>query len=92
MRVKFTPRALRDLERICHYIATDSPAAATRVSAAIWTLAGMLSEQPDVGRRTSRDGVRSIPTPRLPYIVFYRPLDGEIEILNVRDGRRRPLP
>jgi addiction module RelE/StbE family toxin len=49
--IRWSRRALRDLETIRAYIANDSPRAAERVAAELGMLADSLSEMPNRGRR-----------------------------------------
>jgi toxin ParE1/3/4 len=71
MRLRFTPRATRDLAAIADYIRAHNPAAARRVRAAILNSLQNLVLFPEVGRRQTIEGVRKYVTRRYPYIVYY---------------------
>lgn len=52
----------------------------------------MLAEHPKAGvaRDDLATGLRSFPV--YPYILFYRPITGGIEVVRVLDGRRNITP
>jgi toxin ParE1/3/4 len=92
MKLRFTPRATRDLADIADYIHQYNPAAARRVRTAILVSLQDLVVFPELGRRQTVEGVRKLVTRKYPYFVYYRlyrPTD-EIVILTIRhQGRRR---
>jgi plasmid stabilization system protein ParE len=49
-QVRFTPAALRDLQRLREFLRTKSPTAAKRAAAAIVKAIQMLGEHPQLGR------------------------------------------
>lgn len=49
-QVRFTPAALRDLERLREFLRTKNPAAAKRAGATIIKSVRLLSQQPQIGR------------------------------------------
>jgi addiction module RelE/StbE family toxin len=83
MRVKWTRRALDNLESAVEYIATDKPAAATDVALKILKSAKMLADQPGMGRLGRVAGTRELAVPGLPYILPYVEKDGDVVILRV---------
>ena len=91
MRVRYAPRAARDLEKIVEFISTDNPRAAASVVNRIGTFIETLAEFPHIGGPASRTGVLTCPIPGLPYRIHYRLASGELQILHIRHGRRRPL-
>ena len=72
MKLRFAPRAVRDLADIGDYIRTRNPAAAPRVREAILETLRMLCRFPMAGRAQRVEGVRKIVTRRYAYIVYYR--------------------
>ncbi len=50
-----------------------------------------LTEFPQIGRVLNKAGLRRLPVPHTPHLVFYRATGEEVEILHVRDGRREPF-
>jgi toxin ParE1/3/4 len=60
MKVRWTPRALAQLEAIHAYIAVENRAAAAKVIAGIRNTAAMLADFPAAGEQTDRGDVRTI--------------------------------
>lgn len=89
MIVDYTPRALRDLERIAAYLGGHNPTAMQRILAAIQELISTLEQLPELGKPV-RGAQRRLPIPRTSYLVYYRIWGEEVLILHIRDGRRRP--
>ncbi|HTV35140.1 MAG TPA: type II toxin-antitoxin system RelE/ParE family toxin [Xanthobacteraceae bacterium] len=86
MKLRFTPKAVRDLADIADYIFERNPNAALRVRAAILEALQDLVLFPELGRRQKLAGVRKLVIRRYPYLVYYR-LDrsaDEIAILTIR--------
>ena len=91
MRVRYTPRARSDIERIYRYLEERSPAGARNVSRAIYAGAQFIPEYPKASERTDNPQVRVRIVRRYRYRVFYRMVDGDtVEILHVRHTSRRP--
>jgi len=72
MRLRYTPRATRDIARIYQHIADNSPRAAQRVENAIRKRAKSLGDNPKIGVPTDLADVRRVPLARYPYTIFYR--------------------
>ena len=49
------------------------------------------SDYPGLGRDRPELGVRSVGVPRYSYTIYYRIAETRIEIVHVRDDRRKPL-
>lgn len=91
MRLRFTPRATRDLAEIAEYIHQHNPNAAQRVRTAILESLQDLVIFPELGRRQTVEGIRKLITRKYPYLVYYR-LDRtneEIVVLAIRHQARR---
>jgi toxin ParE1/3/4 len=91
MKLRFTPRAIANIEDIADYIHARNPAAAERVRSAIYRSLQDLMLFPEMGRRQKTEGVRKLITRDYPYLVYYT-IDqaaGEIVVLNVRGASRR---
>lgn len=92
--VVFNPVALDDIDEITSYIAADNPMAAEYVREAVFDTAETLGAHPDLGVRPRFSarrfaGIRFLPTSSYPnYLVFYRELSDEVEILRVLHGAR----
>ena len=88
MRIKWLDLAMDDLEDIAGHISEDNPDAAGRVVSRLWTAARMLAEQPEIGRAGRVHGTRELVVADTPFIVPYRLVGSEIQILRVLHGAR----
>jgi len=88
MKLTFRPEALADLEEIYDYIAEDNPSAAGAFLSKLKERCGLLAEQPLIGRERSeiRPDLRGFPFGR--YVILYRVLVEEVEIVTVIHGAR----
>lgn len=92
--VVFNPVAVDDLEEIVEYIAQDNGVAAEAVRRDILDTAESLADQPGLGIRPRFSaprfaGVRYLPCEQYPnYLLFYRELGEEIEVLRIIHGAR----
>lgn len=91
MKLRFTPRAVDDIGSISDYIRRHNAQAAARVGLAIQHSLDLLATSPKLGIDRPGLGVRKLGVARLPYSIYYRVGDDAIEIVHVRDDRRRPL-
>ena len=71
MKLRFTPRAVRDLGEIADYLRERNPEAALRVRAAILGSLQNLVLFPQVGRQQKIEGIRKLVTRPYPYLVYY---------------------
>ena len=71
MKLRFTPRATKDLAEIADYIGARNPKAAQRVRAAILDSLQTLVIFPNAGRRQTVPSVRKLVTARYPYVLYY---------------------
>ena len=83
MRVKWTRKALVNLENAVEFIAADKPTAAADVALKIWNAAKMLAGQPGMGRPGRVPGTREFVISGLPYILPYVEKEGVVFILRV---------
>jgi toxin ParE1/3/4 len=81
MKLRFTPRAVRDLTDIGDYIRERNPKAALRVRAAILESLQNLVLFPQVGRQQKVEAVRKLVTRHYPYLVYYTADDAAEEIV-----------
>ena len=72
MRVRYSPRALTQLDEIFAYVASDNPAAAKRLVGRIEQIVKLLSQFPLMGRQADRQDVRIFGVPGYPYVIFYQ--------------------
>jgi toxin ParE1/3/4 len=91
MKVRFTPRAARDLADIADYIRERSPAAAQRVRDAILEALRNLASFPHIGRRQNVEHVRRLVIRRYGYLVYYEADESarEVVVLAIRHPSRR---
>ena len=91
MKLRFTPRATRDLAEIAEYIHERSLRAAIRVRSVILQSLEDLLLFPELGRRQSLRDVRKLVTRRYSYLVYYRidQANDEIIILTIQHHARR---
>jgi plasmid stabilization system protein ParE len=92
MKVVYSPRAIRDLNRIAgYYTAVAERHVAAAVGARIEHVINRLAVNPFSAQRlTKRPGVRVALVLRYPYKIFYRVSGDTIEILHIRHTARRP--
>jgi addiction module RelE/StbE family toxin len=88
MKVRFTEPAAADLEEIYNYLYERNPPAAERVKNRIRADAEKLGQNPYMARSTEAPGIRVLTV--ASYLVFYRIRDGEVHIIRIRHGARRP--
>jgi len=90
MKLRYTERAIADLEAIEAYIAQHNPRASVAVGERIRGAIELLADFPGLGRARDAE-VRVLPLVTNPYVVYYS-VDAsadEVAILHVRHGRRR---
>ena len=88
MKVRYTPAAFSDRERIFEYLRERSASGARNVAASIREAVAQLENHPHSGYRTNDPDVRVIFVVRYPYKIFYRVRD-VVEILHIRHTSRR---
>lgn len=92
MKVRYSPRAVRDLAGIADYLVERSPRGAQSVDHGIRKTVDLIAAFPGGGRALEqRPTVRVMPVGRYPYLVFYTIVKEEIVILHVRHGARAPV-
>jgi addiction module RelE/StbE family toxin len=89
MRLRYLISALNDLRLIHEYIARDNPPAARRVITAIRQEAQAITKHPHIGRPGQLEGTREQVHGRYPYIIAYRVLSEEIQILGIVHSSRK---
>lgn len=89
MKLRFTPRAVRNLTAIGDYLTEQNPAAAARVRADIYDGLRDLLLFPQLGRPQRSEGVRKLVTRRYAYLVYYIVDQDEVIALSIRHPARR---
>jgi plasmid stabilization system protein ParE len=88
VKLRFTKRALGDLQRLRAFIAKDNPQAAQRASAALRRSIAGLVDQPRMGPALEYPpGVRRWVAG--PYVVHYLIEDETLTVLRIWHGRER---
>ena len=89
MKIRWSPRARRQLRDIYLHILDHDPAAAERVQRVLQEVIQILAEHPRFGRPGRVDGTRELVISGLPYIVPYRVRNETVEIIAVLHAARR---
>jgi plasmid stabilization system protein ParE len=90
MSVVFTRRALRDLANIHAYIVEDDPLAASRMAVELVVACDRLELFPERGRPGLRRNTREL-TSVWPYVIVYRVLRHNVEILAIWHGAQNRI-
>ncbi len=91
MNVRYTKRALGDLNTIADYISEHNRKAALDTEQAISRTADNLADFPMLGIELKELKVRKILVPKSEYAIYYRVDFDEVWIVHIRHGRRKPL-
>ena len=86
MKLRFTRRAVDDLNKIAAYLTVRSPSASRRVRATILELIRLLASYPRAGTATTTEGVRKLVTRKYAYLVYYAidERENEVAILGLK--------
>lgn len=88
MTVRYTLRALADLDAAREHIEQFNPRAARLLAGRLRAAIDELSRFPARGRLGRLEGTRELVVPRTPYLVAYRTDGPHIDILAIRHGAR----
>lgn len=88
MRLTWTSAARADLRDIHNYIAPENPEAARRLQQIIRERVGHLAAAPMMGRMGRVRDTRELVLAGTPYVVAYRTVPGEVQILRILHGAR----
>ena len=86
MTVDWTPSARSDLVEIFEHIQRDDPRAASGLLDRIDAAVSRLSEHPGLGRPGRVVSTRELIVPRTPYVVAYRVVGNDVQVLRVLHG------
>lgn len=93
MKLRWTRPALRDLQQIGDYLAAEAGnAVAARLMDLVMDKTETLTRFPHAGRAGRVPGTRELVIDGTPWIVPYRVLGGEVQVLAVFHGARRWPP
>ena len=90
MKIVLTEQAQNDQDDIYDYIRERSARGAFKVVTAVERTFRLISEHPEIGEATDREGIRAIAVPRFPYWVFYRIGVDSVEVVHIRHAARQP--
>jgi len=83
MRIRYAPRAIKNLNQIREYISKDNPEAAWVVASFVRRAINTLKLWPYQGRATERENVRRLVVTNYPYVVYYTVRKESVIVLNV---------
>ncbi|MEA2891125.1 MAG: toxin ParE1/3/4 [Bradyrhizobium sp.] len=90
MKLRFTKRAVRQIEDIIEGIALESPMGARRLRERMQSITTLLIEHPHIGQQTDLAGVRRMLVSPYPYLIFYRVTEDAVIVQRVRHAARDP--
>ena len=88
MKLHFTPRARRDLDKIAEYLLARSPSGARNVLTAIDRSLGLLVDFPESGELSDHPNLRVRVVPGYPYKIYYRVFANRIDVAHIRHTSR----
>ena len=89
MKVVYAEEALRDLDEILTFIASNYPAISAAFEKRLAAVAERIGRWPESAPEVEqRSGVRIVPLIRYPYKIFYRVTAAAIEIVHVHHTAR----
>ena len=83
MWINWLGLALRDIDEIAEYISKTNPGAAKEIVEIIWHKSKALIEHPNIGRPGRVSGTRELYITGTKYIIPYRVVGEQIQILRV---------
>lgn len=89
MKLRYTARALREIDEAIRYIGGASPQGAQSVARRIHDILMLLLDQPYAGAATKQKHTRRFVLKPYPYSIFYRVREDEIMILRFRHTSRK---
>jgi len=89
--VRYTRRALAELDEVLSFIERQSPQGARSVKSRIEEVIALLSQYPHAGPLTNKGRLRRIVAYPYPYLIYYQANETNVVIHGVRHGARRPL-
>lgn len=87
MKLRYTPRALAELDEVLAYSAERSPQGARRVQLRIQAVTALLLQHPHSGQRTSNPRLRRIVATPYPYLIFYEIAGDESSFMRYATAR-----
>jgi toxin ParE1/3/4 len=88
-KIRWLRLALADLDELMGYIARDNPKATAKVAGKIWETTLTLSNHPAMGKPGRVPGTREMVVTGTSYLVPYRVVANEVQILRILHGARK---
>jgi len=92
MKLRWTPRAVADLEEISDYLVAASPQTWDHLLSRIERLSEMILDFPLMGKAGLVPGTREFVVSGTPWILVFQVKEDAVVIVSVRDGRMRLPP
>lgn len=92
MKLRWTPRAIADLEEISDYLAPVHPKAWEQLLDRVEHIADVLLDFPLMGKSGLVPGTREFVLAGTPYILVFQLKGDAVVIVSVRDGRMQFPP
>ena len=89
MNISWTRIAVQDLRAVWDFVGSDNEAAADKIIRRTFSAIEQLQRHPNFGRPGRVSGTRELVIIGTPYIVSYRSIRQEIQILAIVHGARR---
>jgi plasmid stabilization system protein ParE len=90
MKVVYTDEALRDLDEILAFMASNYPSICGSFETRLRAVVARIGRWPESAQEVEqRPGVRMVPLVRYPYRVFYQ-VTTAVEVLHIHHAARRP--
>jgi plasmid stabilization system protein ParE len=91
VKIRYSPRATRDLDAIYEYLIHRSPKGTINVLTAIYASIEFIRRHPTATQVTAVPGVHAMIVRRYRFKIFYRILEAEnvLEVVHVRHTSRR---
>ena len=90
MKLRYSKRALEQIDKALGYVAEPSPSGDAKIEARLRAILALVQIQPQAGVRTRLSGVRRIFLTPHPYLIDYHASDDEIVVLRFRHTSRNP--
>lgn len=92
MKLRWTPRAVADLEQIADYLLAVNPKSWKRLLSRLQIAIDYLLQFPHMGKAGLVEGTREFVLSGTPYILVFRLKHDVVQIVSVRDGRMQLPP
>jgi toxin ParE1/3/4 len=90
MMIRLSPEAAEDVQSIRDWYRQAEPGQADQFLAAIRITTRIIERHP-LAFREIEAGIRQVPLPRFPYLLYYLPEEHGVVVLRVLHMRRRPM-